>query len=82
MTLKEIAACRRVVSSSLHGLVVAHSLGVPAAFVRAEGIDDFKFRDYFSAFDMELPCEGEFVVIPEKKIEAVKAALLKTFPFL
>lgn len=80
-TLEEIAACRRVVSSSLHGLVVAHALGIPAAYARAEEIDDFKFRDYFSAFEMELPHEGDFVIIPHEKVEAVKARLLKTFPY-
>lgn len=80
-TLEEIAACRRVVSSSLHGLVVAHALGIPAAYARAEGIDDFKFRDYFSAFEMGLPQEGDFVIIPHEKMEAVKTRLLKTFPY-
>lgn len=80
-TLEEIAACRRVVSSSLHGLVVAHALGIPAAYAKAEGIDNFKFRDYFSVFEMELPQEGDFVIIPHEKMEAVKARILKTFPY-
>lgn len=80
-TLEEIAACHRVVSSSLHGLVVAHALGIPAAYAKVEGIDDFKFRDYFSAFEMGLPQEGDFVIIPHEKVAAVKARLLKTFPY-
>ena len=47
----DIARCRAVASSILHGLVVAHALGVPALWVRFKPgahLSEFKFRDYFA----------------------------------
>lgn len=52
--VREIAQCHYVLSSSLHGLVVADSVGTPNAYVafsnniRIGGPD--KFRDYYSVF--------------------------------
>jgi pyruvyltransferase len=46
----EIARCSTVISSSLHGLVAAEALGIPAAWVvlsdRVAG-GTFKFHDYY-----------------------------------
>ncbi len=51
-----ITSCRRIVSSSLHGIIAAHSYGVPAAWVafsdRPLG-DGFKFRDYWASVGQE-----------------------------
>jgi hypothetical protein len=47
-----ILSCRTVLSSSLHGLIVAHSYGVPATWVKFSAPlkgDDVKFHDYFLA---------------------------------
>jgi hypothetical protein len=50
-TAKEISKCRNIISSSLHGIIAAHSFNIPAAWVKFEGIkgDDIKFEDYFAA---------------------------------
>lgn len=53
--IAEIASCKRIVTSSLHGAVVADSYGIPRQleiFEQAarEG-GDFKHRDYASVFD-------------------------------
>lgn len=48
----EINRCRRVASSSLHGLVAADAYGVPAIWIRFSDLpagDGFKFRDYLSS---------------------------------
>lgn len=55
--IKEIARCEYVASSSLHGIITAHSLGIPAVWLRVSDQlkgGDFKFRDYASALDMQL----------------------------
>jgi hypothetical protein len=46
--VRAIASCRRIVSSSLHGLIVADALGIPRrweTFPRVQG-GGFKFADY------------------------------------
>ncbi|MCX6461336.1 MAG: polysaccharide pyruvyl transferase family protein [Actinobacteria bacterium] len=57
-TVDAITACDVVVSSSLHGLIVAEAYGVPAVWSRTHNPitgNDFKFRDYFAATSRELP---------------------------
>ncbi|MEN5058398.1 polysaccharide pyruvyl transferase family protein [Sphingobacterium kitahiroshimense] len=52
--VKEICDCEYILSSSLHGLIVAHAYGIPALWVKREhiGTDGFKFCDYFSSVDI------------------------------
>lgn len=50
--LNEIAACDHILSTSLHGLIAADSLGIPAVWARREPDlwgGRFKFLDYESA---------------------------------
>lgn len=51
-----IAGAEAVVSSSLHGIVIAEAYGVPAVWVQpSQNVigDGFKFRDYFASTDRE-----------------------------
>lgn len=46
---RQVASCRAIVSTSLHGVITADSLGVPATWVRmpqALAGGDFKFHDH------------------------------------
>jgi pyruvyltransferase len=57
--IRHVSECERVLSSSLHGLILADSLGIPNRWMelrrgtsRVEG-GGFKFRDYYSTFGLE-----------------------------
>lgn len=62
LVLEQIASCEFVVSSSLHGLVVADAYGVPNVRVRISTglIDELKFADYYSAYSMVEPVPMSF----------------------
>lgn len=54
--LDDICECEFIFSSSLHGIVFAHSYGIPAVHVIHNALyspTQFKFRDYYSNFNME-----------------------------
>lgn len=55
--LEEIASCDFVMSTSLHGLIVADSYGVPNQWVCIERDPhwEFKFYDYYSGIGVENP---------------------------
>lgn len=52
-------SCREIVSSSLHGLIIAHAYGIPATWIQLTDKprgDGFKFRDHWAAmgcYDVE-----------------------------
>lgn len=53
---KQVAMCEAILSSSLHGLIIADSYGIRNAwtcFNETGHIGKRKFHDYFSAFDRE-----------------------------
>jgi len=54
--VRQITSCRRIISSSLHGIIAAHAYGIPAAWVpfsdRLVG-DGIKFRDHYASLGLE-----------------------------
>ncbi len=54
--LREIGACHRIVTSSLHGMIVADAFGIPRKVEYSRNMDkdggDFKFRDYSASIQM------------------------------
>jgi hypothetical protein len=74
--VREIGQCRRVVTSSLHGMIVADSFGIPrrveySAKMNKDG-GDFKFRDYSAS--IQTPFETGKMTEPKNRnvIEDVK----------
>lgn len=55
--IAQIGACATIASSSLHGLIVAQSYGIPAMRLHHDRVagGDWKWADYLSALDRPLP---------------------------
>lgn len=95
--IRQIASCELIISSSLHGLIVADAFGIPNLHVRASGAligDGFKFDDYYSGYGVahdgvDLSDGGVDSVavivdryrIPRELVEAKQRMLYETFPF-
>lgn len=57
--VRDIASCRTIASSSLHGLVFADSLHIPSLHIEGETPllgGNFKFEDYYSSYGLEDVC--------------------------
>ena len=66
--ISKIAQCRRIISSSLHGIIVADAYGIPRQAelfpnADAEG-GDYKYRDYASIYPDGDPHFGEMWTAP------------------
>ena len=58
--INTLSKCKRVLSSSLHGLIISDSLAIPnLRIVISNKIigGDYKFRDYYSAYGLKIPLE-------------------------
>jgi hypothetical protein len=83
--ISEIASCRRIISSSLHGLVVADAYGIPRQaelfpLASREG-GSFKFEDYASVFDTH-PHFGEMWRAPHHIVERIQHELMEVLSHL
>jgi hypothetical protein len=78
--LRRIARARACVSTSLHGLIVAESLGVPAIWAKdAERITGgtFKFNDYYTGTGR--PCSSPLGLADALELAAAPVSELPTF---
>jgi len=85
--VRQIGACERIVTSSLHGMIVADAFGLPRRVELATALDnhteggDFKFRDYSAS--IHTPFEPGVMVHPIRgHIEDVKFAIYDVYQAL
>jgi hypothetical protein len=54
--MHQVSQCEYIISSALHGLIAADSLGIPNVRMKLSGEllgGDYKFNDYYSAFGLD-----------------------------
>ena len=76
--IKEILKCEHIVSSSLHGIVLAEAYGIPATWVMySDKImgGKFKFHDYLTGTGREVQEPGPFP--PIKNLVEIQRKLIK-----
>lgn len=86
--INEIASARLIISSSLHGVIIAEAYGVPAILLdEVEKGNLFKYEDYFLSTGrkeftkVKTVEEGLSVPVPSlPDLERMKANLLNAFP--
>ncbi|WP_161568206.1 polysaccharide pyruvyl transferase family protein [Anaerobacillus alkaliphilus] len=93
--VKTISQCEVIISSALHGLIVADSFGIPnKRLIYTNNLlgDGYKFDDYYSGFNIKVdsfdlnnpgnPTINEIIdgyKVTETQVEAKKGALYKSF---
>lgn len=79
-----IGSCKKIVASSLHGIIVADSYGVPRRAEKFPNIDSiheggtFKYRDYASALDQDIGF-GILRTAPRDTVITIQAQLFAMF---
>ena len=87
--IDEICASELVVSSSLHGLIIAESFGVPTIWYNPQGRGIFKYKDWYLSIGINNPAViNNISEIGEKrnvgldsKISQLVEPLMNSFPF-
>lgn len=86
---KEIVNSKFVISSSLHGVILAEAYGIPAVFLSANsGESQFKYDDYYfgtgrNTYARAVTVEEAFDLRTDAilDLQSIQSGLLKAFPF-
>mgnify|MGYP005761826631 FL=1 len=88
--IDEIAQSDMVISSALHGIILAEAYGVPTVYLKDTEINqDFKFDDYYSGtgrvqYEYAQTIDEAIKIKPVNnlpKLENMCSALMETFPY-
>ena len=87
--IDELCASELVVSSSLHGLIIAESFGIPTIWYNPQGRGTFKYKDWYLSIGIKDPAViNNISEIGEKrnagldsKISQLVEPLMNSFPF-
>lgn len=85
--IHEILKSKLIISSSLHGIILAEAYGIPAILLKEQDMNLFKYRDYyFSTERYEFPIatsvEEALTITPAPlpDLEKLRDGLISTFP--
>lgn len=64
--IDEMCECEAILSSSLHGVILAHAYGIPARYFQVHGVplagsEGLKFADYFKS--VKIPVQKPLIVV-------------------
>lgn len=80
--VREISRCRKLVTSSLHGLIVADACGIPRRLEYAKGLEHeggaYKFQDYSKSLSMPLEF-GRVMEAPRWRVEDRKHEIYDSY---
>ena len=87
--IDQIAQSKLIISSSLHGLILADAYCVPSVWYRGLGKDiDFKYKDYYASTGRildEIPTSVEEATgrepMPLPDLKSLQEGLLESFPY-
>jgi pyruvyltransferase len=76
--IRQAAMCERIVTSSLHALILADSLGIPNQWIYSEKVigSGFKFRDYTASFGETIEPEV-WRLAPQDQVADKQEALIR-----
>lgn len=80
----ELATSSHVISTSLHGIIIAHAYGVPWTWLRIEDDplngDKFKFEDFFTVLDRSAVSEKSVRIANLADLDVNRIAKTSTLP--
>lgn len=87
--ITQIVSCKKIITSSLHGVILAEAYGVPAVWYRGLGEKvDFKYMDYYYSTgrrDIPLLTTVEEALgaepLPIPDLSELQQGLIKSFPY-
>ncbi|VXC31340.1 Exosortase [Flavobacterium sp. 9AF] len=93
--IKQILSCKKIISTSLHGVIVSHTYKIPAIWWKYAHLngDDIKFYDYFESVNLNVTNNyqqysleevikiADYYLPEDEIVMQVRKDILETFPY-